>query len=107
MLIHCAGCRIDKPFANLFQQTKSSHKAGEVVKFGPGGVLGWIFLFVYLFISLKLEELSEGSGGWQSEATAAINTRISCHRLTPSDSNAFNGFAQISVHMLGFACWVK
>lgn len=49
----------------------------------------------------------KGLGGWQREATTAVNTSISCSRLTPSDSNDFNSLAQISVHMLGFACWVK
>lgn len=62
---------------------------------------------MYFFVSLKLEDLSERSGGWQREAAAAINTIITCSGLTPSDCNAFNGLAQISVHMLGFACWVK
>lgn len=50
MSLHYAG-----PFASLFQETKSSLKEGKEVGLG---VLGLIFLFVYLFVALKLEDLS-------------------------------------------------
>lgn len=48
-----------KPFAKLFQQTKSSCKAGEVVRVGFGRD--------FFFCSFVCCFSSEGSGSWQEE----------------------------------------
>lgn len=90
-----------KPFAKLFQQTKSSCKAGEVVRVG----FGRDFFFVRLFVALAVKGLVAGRR--RGTAAASTNTSRSCSGLSPSDSDVFNGLAQVSVHMLGFGCGAK
>lgn len=53
---------IAKRFAKLFQWSKPSCKAGEVVGVGFAGFWGAFFC---VFVALGVEELSEGLGGWQ------------------------------------------
>jgi len=93
---------IGRPFAKLFQQTKSTCKSGEVVKVGSGGFCGGRgCLFVCLLLwgwKSSVKVLVAGRRKGTIEASA--NTG-----LAPSDSDAFNGLAPVSVHMLVFQCW--